>query len=96
MKSREPKNRLHTIGVVFGWLLTLAPVIALLPTVPGFLASFSKLGSEDFSTKTTSMGIADVLPAMVVSQILCPLGIVLLVVTFLARARLHRKIAGPL
>lgn len=95
MKSREPKNRLHTTGFVLGWLLALTPVIAFLPTVPGFLESFNKLGSEDFSTKTTSTGIADVLPAMVVALILCPLGIVLLVVTFLARARIQRKIAGP-
>lgn len=94
MKSREPKNRLHTISFIFGWLLTLAPVIVFLPVLLKMVASFGKLGSEDPSAATgATVGIGTMLPAMVVAQILCPLGIVLLGMTFLARARFRRKMA---
>jgi biopolymer transport protein ExbB/TolQ len=85
----KTKRRLAMAGTVIGWLLTLAPLLGMGRTIVGMIQAFSASASSSSSAPNAlAASVGTTLKRTEVGFTLCPIGIVILVASSIARSRI--------
>ena len=96
-RTVKPPEKPYRAGVTVGALLASTPLLGFLVTVYGMARSFAALGDNGISDQRVlaqSVGLA--LHATMVGLALCLVGVVILVLSLVLRARAGRQTPSPL
>jgi biopolymer transport protein ExbB/TolQ len=90
------KKFLQIAGIVVGSILALGPVWGAIGTAVGMMHAFNTLGGAGISDpRALSADIGHTLTASAIGMIACPVGIILLTICLISRARSKREAPLP-
>jgi biopolymer transport protein ExbB/TolQ len=93
----KAKRRFLIAGIVIGSFLTLSPVFGVLGTVFGMTRAFSVLGKAGVADpQALSASIGTTLVSTAAGFALCPVGVVVLVLSIVFYSRLRASTPPPL